>query len=532
MAETDTTPASAARPTFRSLALLCIVAAIPVVGLWSFRTAGFVSDDLFFAANFWTGSWQELLFGAWPHGFHSSKAWRPLVLLTYLAQQGFAHGQPDAYHLFNYIVHGVNAALLAMLGRQVSGSWRTGFVAGALFAVHPMVQENVLWISGRTYPLAALFLLALCVWTVGGATRRAAVQYGVGLPLMLLALAAYEFGIIAPALLACVMWTTWSSSDRTIARMARHLLPYLVVLLAYFAFRWLWLTDFNADVVMAARSSRVIVGVESISHRLPHNALAFLSRLLAWPIASVGGAATGPAATPFNPAGIWTTLLVIAAAITLWRAKALRAQGLFWLAFGMLAYLPVAAYAGFVDRFGYLSIAGLTGFLATAASAFLASPKRWQRLAACLAVAALGLLWIRDLRAHGRDWMEAGDLARRIVDQTVQLLGTPTDEIEVHVLDLPQSHRSAWLFITYFPLAVHTRYPLDQAKRLAFHLHFDLPAENLLRESSPVAEHEERILAWNPREQRMTMRFWRQAHADRWNCTAPCSPPPPPDAPR
>jgi hypothetical protein len=157
--------------------LFCGLVALPALVLWSFRAAGFVSDDIFFGPGFHLDSWREIWLGPWPHPMGLSKAWRPVVVLTYLAESAWPDAGPTGYHLFNYLLHGLSAALLSVLVWQLAHERVAAAVAGVLFAVHPIVHENVQWISGRTYPVAALFILALCVWTAGAPRRRLA---GVG----------------------------------------------------------------------------------------------------------------------------------------------------------------------------------------------------------------------------------------------------------------------------------------------------------------------------------------------------------------
>jgi hypothetical protein len=127
--------------------------------LWPFRAAGLVADDIFFVGVYRFTSWGDLLLGPWPHPLGVTSGWRPLSLVSYLFSEWTTCGNPAGYRMLGYVLHVTAAALLAALVAGLAGRGLAGVLAGALFAVHPIVHENVIWISGRTYPLSAVFAL-------------------------------------------------------------------------------------------------------------------------------------------------------------------------------------------------------------------------------------------------------------------------------------------------------------------------------------------------------------------------------------
>jgi tetratricopeptide (TPR) repeat protein len=85
--------------------------------------------------------------------------YRPLTSWT-LALNHTLHGESaPGYHLANLLVHFGCAALLFLLLRRLGG-WLPAFVAAAVFAVHPVQTEAVVWVVGRADLLATLFVLA------------------------------------------------------------------------------------------------------------------------------------------------------------------------------------------------------------------------------------------------------------------------------------------------------------------------------------------------------------------------------------
>jgi hypothetical protein len=510
---------------------------LPALVLWPYRHAGFVSDDFFFGPGFALDSWRDIWLSPWPHPMGASKAWRPLVVLTYLVSAAWSDGRPESYHLFNYLVHGANAALLAILVRQLTRAWSAGFVAGLLFAVHPIVHEGVQWISGRTFPLAALFTLALCVWSAGAARRRAWVQHLAGVPLMLAALASYEFGIMAPVAALGVAYFAWGrdSADANandsasvnasdIGRdhgcdrgrrgsvnwraLALFAAPYLALLLVYFAFRWLVLTSVSADIIVAARASSW-APIGPISYRVPRNVSFAALRLLAWPWFE------READISIGTSGVLTTIGVAWAAFAVLTNERLRAVGLWWLAWTAIFFLPIVAALAFSDRFGYLSAAGVAALIGTATLAFEPPRQARRRVAFTAMVVAVAVAWTIDLRGHGRDWAEAGRIGERLLAQLRQQEQQPSRPLALHFIDIPVRRGSAVLFLTYFPLAASRQFSEATRRQLSFHLYWPSTAASdaadavLSRVRADTGEANVRVYRWNAADERLEL-LWRR----------------------
>lgn len=97
--------------------------------------------------------------------FSGSGYYRPLLIMTYVFDNYLWLLSESFLHLENVLLHLANATLLFGIAERLAK--RKGlpensgvpFWVALLFALHPLATESVNWISGRTDPLACLFLL-------------------------------------------------------------------------------------------------------------------------------------------------------------------------------------------------------------------------------------------------------------------------------------------------------------------------------------------------------------------------------------
>jgi hypothetical protein len=99
----------------------------------------------------------------WAFTTFSASNWHPLTWMTHMADVslfGMAAGGP---HIVNLLFHLANTLLLFHVLRKMSGkTWESGLVA-ALFAIHPLHVESVVWISERKDVLSTFFWM-LALW--------------------------------------------------------------------------------------------------------------------------------------------------------------------------------------------------------------------------------------------------------------------------------------------------------------------------------------------------------------------------------
>ena len=126
--------------------------------------------------------------------------WHPATWLSHMVDVELFGLDPAAHHAVNVWLHALNAALLYFVLRRMTGRGALAWWVAALWCVHPLRAESVVWISERKDVLAATFGLAALwayagrsparlLWTAGGfALSLMAKPTWVTLPFLLLLL--------------------------------------------------------------------------------------------------------------------------------------------------------------------------------------------------------------------------------------------------------------------------------------------------------------------------------------------------------
>src|SRR5882724_9787197 len=154
----------------------------------------------------------------------------PLVYTTFRIERALWGLNPSGYHWVNLLLHVANALLVwRVLARlNVPGAW----LAGAVFALHPVQVESVAWITERKNVLMGFFfLLTLLAWLafVDERTKRPWSFYVLALILYILALSAKATACTLPAALFLILWLQKKAINW---KRIFEILPFLVLGLA------------------------------------------------------------------------------------------------------------------------------------------------------------------------------------------------------------------------------------------------------------------------------------------------------------
>jgi tetratricopeptide (TPR) repeat protein len=233
-----TVPDGLASPR-RQILLAAAIAAIAVLAYLPAMQGGFLWDDYYFVKDNW-------LIQA-PDGLHrfwfttQAEDYFPLTSSTLWAEWRLWGDHAAGYHATNVLLHAAAAVLVWRVLRRlaVPGAW----LAGVLFAVHPVAAASAAWITERKNTLPMVFyLLSLLAWlrfediprvsshhddTTG--TTNGTPYYLLSLGLFLLALLAKTSVVMLPVvLLLCAWWRRGKITRRDLLRS----LPFFALALA------------------------------------------------------------------------------------------------------------------------------------------------------------------------------------------------------------------------------------------------------------------------------------------------------------
>jgi Tfp pilus assembly protein PilF len=325
---------------------------------------------------------------------------RPMVLLSYRAQDAIGLGSPAALHGANAVLHATNSLLVYVLALTLGTGANVAIAGAALFAFHPLQSAAVAYVSGRTDLLATLFTLVAILMALRSALRGGSRSYAyVAVAASVAAALSKESGLVAGPLAAGALYCARKPG----ARLDRQ--GMLACVLASLVVAPLVIPPAARDGLGVALGARFADA---------GTALVTYARLLVWPTDLHLDRLT-PVAGVFRLLGVWVVLAVVLATREFLRRPT---PGRYAFFAASLAYLPVAglfpiypALAGrwvFTPEHGlYLALAALAPVTANAVAAgatrlaFNAPPSlyRWVR-AAPLALAPLAAFAWTDSVLH------------------------------------------------------------------------------------------------------------------------------------
>jgi protein O-mannosyl-transferase len=165
-------------PTWGLLLCATLAAYLPAL------RGGLVWDD----SSHVTRADLQSLHGLWRIWFDlgATQQYYPLLHSAFWLEHRVWGDAVMGYHLANVALHALSACLVVMIVRRLSlpGAWLAGFV----FALHPVCVEAVAWISEQKSTLSGVFYLAAALTYLHFDQTRRRSPYFVALGLFVLAL--------------------------------------------------------------------------------------------------------------------------------------------------------------------------------------------------------------------------------------------------------------------------------------------------------------------------------------------------------
>jgi len=301
------------------------------------------------------------------------------------------------YHLTNVALHAASACLVVAIARRLSlrGAW----LAGLVFALHPVCVESVAWISEQKSTLSGLFCLGAALAYLHFDQSRRARAYSLATGLFALALLSKSVTATLPAALLVVLW--WQRGRLTLRRDVLPLVPWFAL-------------GIPAGLFTAWVEKTYIIGTEGAAYDLTVAQRLLLAGRVVWFYA---GKLIWPAGLTFSyprwridPAIWWQYLYpagVLAVGAVLWllarRTRGPLAGFLIFVGtlFPVLGFVNVFPFrfSWVADHFQYLASLGIIVPAASAAAALAGRLRpdglRGSAIAAVL-VAILGVLTWRQ----------------------------------------------------------------------------------------------------------------------------------------
>lgn len=192
--------------------LICLLGAFLVAAtfiaykpVWN---AGYIWDDDFYVTENKLLAAPDGLKRMWFSIDDVRSQYFPLTYTALRIEYSFWGLNSSGYHLFNILLHALNALLLWLLLRRLKlpGSW----LAAAIFALHPVHVESVAWITEQKNVLSLFFsLLAMLSWVEFTGDSFPSVRRGyyvLALLFFAMALFAKTTACTLPAAMLLVLW--------------------------------------------------------------------------------------------------------------------------------------------------------------------------------------------------------------------------------------------------------------------------------------------------------------------------------------
>ncbi len=312
------------------------------------------------------------------------------------------------YHLANVLLHAISACLVVALVRRLAipGAW----LAGLVFALHPVCVEAVAWISEQKSTLSGVFYLAAALAYLHFDRSRQRRHYFWAVGLFALALLSKTVTATLPAALLVVFW--WQRGRLEFRRDVRPLLPWFALSAAAGLFTaWVERTYIGAngaDFALSLPQRLLLAG----------RVIWFYAGKVVWPVDLIF---TYPRWT-IDPSAWWQWLFpaaVVAVAIGL--ALLARKQrgplaGFLFFAgtlFPVLGFLNVYPFifSYVADHFQYLATLGIIVPVTCGATLAARRMRLANQPATALSIALLAILAILTWRQSG-DYRDAETLYR------------------------------------------------------------------------------------------------------------------------
>jgi len=310
---------------------------------------------------------------AWAFTETKTFYWQPVTWLSQMLDWQLFGPDAGIHHLVNAGLHGLNAVLLFLTLLYLTGSlWRCG-LAAAIWALHPLRVESVVWLVERQDILSGLFSIA-ALWAYAWYARQpdSRKRYGCVLAAFWLALMSKPMAVTLPIVMLLLdYWPLHRLRKDTARRLVVEKIPLFLSAAACAVITYLGKPGQAISFSVLPLNERVVSACAGYA--------AYLGKLV-WP-RSLANFYPHLAPTMAGAAiAGFVFVFLSAAAVRNARRQPWVLMGWLWFLITLLPVIGFVQVGGqfIADRFTYLPLIGPTIALVWAGADWLRGYPRWQ----------------------------------------------------------------------------------------------------------------------------------------------------------
>jgi len=307
--------------------------------------------------------------------------WQPVTWLSHMLDCQLFGLRAGWHHAVSLLLHIANSVLVFLLFRRLTGAFWRSAVLGAVFAVHPLRIESVVWIAERKDVLSAFWFL-VAIWAyVRYVDRPLQRRYYLVLAVLAIGLMAKPMLMTAPVLLLLLDY--WPLRRFALAeKLPMFALSAVSLGITYIGTRRLAPINTGAGIPFASRVANALVSC------VRYVELAF------WPHDLAILYPYRHSMAPWKPIAAACLLAAITgSAIGFGRQRRYLAVGWLWFVIGLVPAIGLVQVGrqAMADRFTYIPLIGLTVAVVWSCADLLGEHRRPAAALAGAAVLACGV---------------------------------------------------------------------------------------------------------------------------------------------
>jgi protein O-mannosyl-transferase len=157
----------------------------------------------------------------------AAQQYYPLVHTVFWVEHRVFGDATPGYHALNIVLHVFSALLLVLILRKLGIPGKAAWLAGGIFALHPVMVESVAWITELKNTLSGVFFLSAALAYLTFDHKREKKQYIIALMLFFFGLLSKSVIVTLPVALLVVFW--WKQGKIAWKRDVVPLLPFFAI---------------------------------------------------------------------------------------------------------------------------------------------------------------------------------------------------------------------------------------------------------------------------------------------------------------